>query len=93
MASAIYPLPLGEELARQVSQAAVETGLSQAEVMRQALSFGLPRVRKALRKAKSRLTTVNPLPASEARALYALPEEDGEQIQRMLRAQRLEVLE
>ena len=93
MASAVYPLPMGEELARLVSQTASETGLSQAEVMRQALAFGLPRVLKALRKAKGRLTAVNPLPASQARALYALPDDDGEQVDRMMSAQRLELPE
>ena len=93
MASAVYPLPLGRALARQVSQTAAETGLSQAEVMRQALAFGLPRVLKALRKTNGRLTAVNPLPASQARALYALPDDDREQIDRLMRTQRLEVPE
>jgi len=93
MASPVYPLPLGQELARKVRQTATETGLTQAEVMRQALAFGMPHVLKALRKAKGRLTAVNPLPASKARALYALPDDDGEQIGRMMSAQRLESLE
>ncbi len=44
MPTPVYPLPLSKELARQVAQAARETGLSRAELMRQALSFGLPKV-------------------------------------------------
>ena len=80
---------MGKELALEGSRTAAETGLSQAEVMRQALAFGLVRLRKALRKPEGRLTSVNPLPAVKARALYALPDDDREQIRRMISVQGL----
>ncbi len=91
MAGAVYPLPMDEELAREVAKAAKETGLSRAELMRQALAFGLPRVVKALRKASSRLTAVDPLPARQALALYGLEDDDRAQSRRLMAAQPFEV--
>lgn len=91
MASAVYPLPMDENLARQVAKAARETGLSRAELMRQALAFGLPRVLEALRKESGRLTSVDPMPARQARALYRLEDDDREEIDRLMAAQRFEV--
>lgn len=87
MPTVIYPLPLNHELARQVTQGAKETGLSQAELMRQALAFGLPTVVAALRKSGSRLTSVDPLPARQARALYQLQDDDTEEVSRLIQAQ------
>jgi len=88
MATAVYPLPLNEKLAREVAQAAEATGLSRAELMRQALAFGVPQVVKALRPSSARrLTTVDPLPASQSRALYRLAEDDQEQTARLMRSQ------
>lgn len=90
MASAVYPLPMDENLAREVARAAKATGLSKAELMRQALAFGLPTVLKALRKSSGRLTVVDPLPAREARALYRLEDDDRQQAGRLMAAQRFE---
>ncbi len=87
MATVIYPLPMNRELARQVTQGAKETGLSQAELMRQALAFGLPEVLAALRKSKGRLTSVDPLPAKQVKALYRLHDEDSEEVSRLMKAQ------
>jgi hypothetical protein len=91
MASAVYPLPMDENLAREVAKAAKATGLSKAELMRQALAFGLPRVLKALSKSSSRLTLVDPLPARDVRALYRLEDDDRQQSGRLMGAQRFEV--
>lgn len=91
MATAVYPLPLNEALAREVTQAAKATGLSRAELMRQALAFGVPLVVKALRPASRRLTFVDPLPARQSRALYRLAEDDREQIGRLVKGQAFEV--
>ncbi len=91
MASAVYPLPMDENLAREVAKAAKATGLSKAELMRQALSFGLPRVLKALSKSSGRLTMVDPLPARDVRALYRLEDDDRQQSSRLMGAQRFEV--
>lgn len=87
MPTVIYPLPMNQELARQVTQGAKETGLSQAELMRQALAFGLPKVVAALRKSEGRLTAVDPLPSKQARALYRLQDDDTEEVSRLIKAQ------
>lgn len=91
MATAVYPLPLDKDLAREVARGAAETGLSRAELMRQALAFGLPQVLQALRKPPRRLTAVDPLPAAQRKALYRLEEDDREQVTRLTTAQQFEV--
>jgi hypothetical protein len=45
-----YPLALTDDLLEDVKRTAKETGLSQADAMRQALKFGLPQVRQRLSK-------------------------------------------
>lgn len=45
-----YPLALTDDLLEDVKRTAQETGLSQADAMRQALKFGLPQVRQRLSK-------------------------------------------
>jgi hypothetical protein len=78
---------MNQELAQQVTRGAKETGLSQAELMRQALAFGIPKVVAALRKTEGRLTSVDPLPAKEAKTLYRLQDDDMEEVRRFIRAQ------
>lgn len=48
MSQVTYPLGMPKELLKEVKRAAEETGLSVADVMRQAIKFGVPRVRQAL---------------------------------------------
>lgn len=48
MAQKTYPLGMPEELLKEVKHAAKETGLSVADVMRQAIRIGVPRVRQAV---------------------------------------------
>ncbi|MEI2762446.1 ribbon-helix-helix protein, CopG family [Methanothrix soehngenii] len=75
-------------LAREVARAAKATGLTKAELMRQALAFGVPAVVKALLKPSGRVTAVAPLPAKQARALYRLQDDDRTQTSRLMAAQR-----
>ena len=82
---------MDENLAREVAKAAKATGLSRAELMRQALAFGLPTVVKALRKAPRRITAIDPLPLRQSRALYRQDDDDGQQVRRLMAAQRIEV--
>ena len=91
MATAVYPLPMDANLAREVTRAARATGLTKAELMRQAIAFGLPTVVNALRKSSGRVTAVAPLPAKLARALYRLDDDDRPQTARLMAAQRFEV--
>jgi Ribbon-helix-helix protein, copG family len=48
MSQVTYPLGMPKELLKEVKDAAEETGLSVADVMRQAIKFGVPRVRRSL---------------------------------------------
>ena len=48
MSQVTYPLGLPKELLDQIKQTAKETGLSAADVMRQAIKLGVPKVRRAL---------------------------------------------
>jgi len=48
MGQVTYPLGMPKDLLKEVKDAAKETGLSTADVMRQAIKFGIPRVRQAL---------------------------------------------
>jgi len=48
MSQTTYPLGMPDELLKEVKDAAQETGLSVADVMRQAIKFGVPRVRRGL---------------------------------------------
>lgn len=48
MGQITYPLGLPKELLAEVKRAAKETGLSTADVMRQAIKFGMPRLRRAM---------------------------------------------
>ena len=43
-----YPLALTDDLLGEIKRTAKETGLSQADAMRQALKFGLSQVRQRL---------------------------------------------
>lgn len=91
MATAVYPLPMDADLAREVTRAAKATGLTRAELMRQALAFGIPTVVEALRKPSGRVTAVAPLPMKQARALYRLEDDDRPLTRRLMAAQRFEV--
>jgi Ribbon-helix-helix protein, copG family len=91
MATTVYPLPMDPDLAREVAKAAKATGLSRAELMRQAIAFGLPTVVEALSKPSRRITSVDPLPAGQARNLYRQVDDDGQQMGRLMEAQRHEV--
>jgi hypothetical protein len=82
---------MDSDLAREVAEAAKETGLSRAELMRQALAFGLPQVVKALRRTPTRLTTVQPLTTKQARELYRQQDDDSLQTDRLMAAQKFEV--
>jgi hypothetical protein len=58
MGMTTYPLGLTEELLEAVKRTAKETGLSQADAMRQALKFGLPQVKERLQAEGERLKLV-----------------------------------
>jgi hypothetical protein len=52
MNNSVIPLAVPKELHRDIKRGAKETRLSQADVMRQSISIGLPRLRAALSHAR-----------------------------------------
>jgi hypothetical protein len=51
MKSRVMPIPIDGELAQMIEQAAKQTGLKQADVMRQGLRHGVPRFLERMRAA------------------------------------------
>jgi hypothetical protein len=84
MKSDIYPLAIPRSLLKEVRSAAKSTGLSMADVMRQSMKVGLPKVREQL---SGRVTNVDPLPERELERLYTDREEDAESIRQFIVAQ------
>lgn len=91
MKSITYPLAISEELYKEIQETAKQTRLSYAEAIRQSLALGIPTLRERL--GAERITNVSPLPEAEARALYALPEDDAESIKLFTKAQSSGVTE
>ena len=67
------PLAVPEDLAKEIRATARDTGLSQADVMRQSMKAGLPRVREQF--GEGRVTNVAPLSRKEWERIYARPDE------------------
>jgi hypothetical protein len=84
-----YPLGLDPDLLAEVKRTAEDTGLSQADAMRQALKRGLPQVREALCVKPSVLDEIKPLSKTVLNRLYrTLPDDDGlEDIDRIMASQ------
>jgi hypothetical protein len=74
MSQVTYPLGMPKELLKEVKAAADETGLSMADVMRQAIKLGMPRVRQAL---SSVAEEVSLQPGSELAPKFKLVKRDG----------------
>jgi hypothetical protein len=65
-----YPLGLDEELLAEVRRTAADTGLSQADAMRQALKRGLPQVREALSARPAILDGLRPLTRAQCEDIW-----------------------
>jgi hypothetical protein len=91
MKSVTYPLAVPPDFLREMKLAAKETGLSTAATIRQSARLGLPKLREQM--AGGRVTNVAPLPAKVARALYAQPDDDAEDIRLFMEAQSKAVQE
>lgn len=75
MATVTIPLAVPVDLVDDIRTAARETGLSQADVMRQSMKAGLPKVRKKFKASAGRVTNVNPLPRRVLDKMYARKDE------------------
>jgi hypothetical protein len=72
-----YPLVVPEELQQEIRSAAQQTGLSMADIMRQSMKAGLPKVVK-----KYGRTVLKPLTAEEARLAYQTPNPEFDDLER-----------
>lgn len=78
MATVSIPLAVPADLLEDIRRTAQDTGLSQADVMRQSMKAGLPKVRKQFKASSRRVTNVDPLPRRELEKFYSRPDElDG----------------
>jgi hypothetical protein len=77
MAMDTIPLAMPADLLAEVKRTADDTHLSSADVMRQAIKAGLPRVREAL-GAGSILDGLKPFTKAEAEACWG-PQTDGDE--------------
>ena len=85
MKSIVYPVAWPPDVLGQMKQAAKQTGLSIADVMRQSAKIGLPKLLEQM--DAGRVTNVEPLPDRVARKLYAEREEDMDSIRKFIAAQ------
>ena len=83
--STIIPLAMPDQLHKLVREVAKETEPSQAEVMRQSMKLGLPKLREQL--VPGRLTNVDPLPKKVLVQIYSRPERDEKRLDRLIAAQ------
>lgn len=75
-----------DDLLADIRSAARDTGLSQADVVRQSVKAGLPKVRKQYANVR-RITNVEPLPDKVLRRIYRRPERDEQGIERLIKSQ------
>ncbi len=75
MAGNTVPLAVPPDLLAEIRTAAADTGLSQADVMRQSMKAGLPRVREQFASTKARVTNVEPLSRRELEKIYRRKDE------------------
>ncbi len=76
--STIIPLAMPEQLHELVRKVAKETGLSQAETMRQSMALGLPTLEERL----SPLSGLKPLTKEELRQCYKEPNPEFDALER-----------
>jgi hypothetical protein len=72
-----YPLMVPDELQQEIRSAAQRTGLSMADIMRQSMKAGLPKVVEQFGP-----TTLKPLTAEEARLAYQRPNPEFDDLER-----------
>ena len=82
MKSDTYPLAVPPDLLGEVRQASQELGLSMADIMRQSMRLGLPRLREQL--TPNPLTNLQPLSRAESRRCYQQPNSEFDALEHHL---------
>ena len=89
MKSVAYPLQVPTDLMDEVGCAAKSLNLSKADVLRQSIKLGLPRLKEQLSPRIGRVTNVDPLPTAVLDRLYRQRQDDDQSIRRFIKAQPL----
>jgi hypothetical protein len=77
-----YPLAVPPDLLGEVRQASRELGLSMADIMRQSMKLGLPKLREQL--SPSPLKNLKPLSPAESRRCYQRPNREFDSLEHHL---------
>lgn len=86
MAMDTIPLPMPADLLEEVKRTAKAADVSSAEIMRQSIKAGLPKVREAFASLE-RVTNVDAIERKKLDALYSHREEDMASIRQFIKAQ------
>ncbi len=89
MKSVAYPLQVPSDLMEEVGSTAKSLNPSKADVLRQSIKLGLPRLKEQLSARSGRVTNVDPLPATVLERLYRERTDDDKSIRRFIKAQPL----
>ncbi len=82
MKSDTYPLAVPPELLGEVRQASRDLGLSMADIMRQSMKLGLPKLRRQL--STDPLKNLKPLSRAESRRCYRQPNREFDALEHHL---------
>ena len=77
-----YPLAVPPDLLGEVRQASQDLGLSMADIMRQSMKLGLPKLREQL--SPDPLKNLKPLSRSESRRCYQQPNREFDALEHHL---------
>jgi len=77
-----YPLAVPSDLLGEVRQASQDLGLSMADIMRQSMKLGLPRLRDQL--SPDPLRNLKPLSRAESRRCYQQPNREFDALEHHL---------
>ncbi|MGD0813052.1 MAG: hypothetical protein ABSA83_05570 [Verrucomicrobiota bacterium] len=77
-----YPLAMPPDLIGEVRQASQDLGLSMADIMRQSMKLGLPRLRDQL--SPDPLRNLKPLSRAESRRCYQHPNREFDALEHHL---------
>jgi hypothetical protein len=82
MKTASYSLAVPPDLLREVRQASQDLGLSMADIMRQSMKLGLPKLRE--QSSTDPLKNLKPLSKAEARRCYQKPNREFDPLEHHL---------
>jgi hypothetical protein len=87
MKSTQYPLQVPDDLMDEIESTAKTIRLSKADVMRQSMKLGLPKLRERLWVTSGRVTNIDPLPPGILSKLYREREDEEDSIRQFIAAQ------